>query len=260
VTRVELTQAILGNSQNCKRADYLEKVFRFLHQISSPQREEEYVETSLSRRERFMPDGRGKPDDGENIKRLLVSQSMEDRLIGLVLVDKEYRKLIGASVRSLSNREDLQLSPVELAEIWQETLKALVLNVMTGTFAFEGRLDAYLRTIAWRRAFDVRRWRRRNKQDDKLETMPDQEATSITDFFEELDRCYVQLPDTQHVAVRFYIDQCHAGAGVRPTMVELTKAFNAQYGVSLSVKTMTSRVVRGMAALRSILQRRGHGK
>lgn len=204
--------------------------------------------------------GPGKPGDEAAIKQLLVSDKREDRVVGLRQLDGAYQEQICGRIRRWSDENGLRLTADEVVDIWRATVHSVAKNVMRTTFAFEGKLAAYLTTIARRRAIDLLRRRIKATYGLDLDKLSGPAEYPRGELLEEIKRCYDELPEKLQIVIRVDVLLFLSGGEKWATLLELTKEVNRRYGLSLKEKAVSSRRARARKKLRRLLRKRGYGE
>lgn len=200
--------------------------------------------------------GPGKAGDEAAIKELLVSREREDRVAGLERLDEAYRKSTSRYVRGANPG----LTAEDVADIWAKTLAATWKNVESGTFEFDGRLDAYLRVIARNKAVELFRRGLRLQIETGLDVdlVTDTESYSLDELLEEIETAYDKLPEGQQLVMRIDVYLYLAAGGKWVSLDRLTSEINRQSGLALHRSTVKSRRARGRDNLRRLLKKRGY--
>ncbi len=176
--------------------------------------------------------------------------------------------MICGQLRCWRHRKGLALNADDVKYCWVQTLEAVKENVEAGVFREEGRLDAYLRTIARRKAIDLIRRLEGNRSTGlvrratRLDHLPApvQPPHMDPELIQQLEARFENMAPKLRMVIRVDLQLCLAGGGTWASLEELTAEINKEYGLDLPASTIKARRPRAREELRRILGEGGDGE
>jgi len=199
------------------------------------------------------------PGNESTIKRLLLSDELEDQIDGLTQLIDEYQDSTCRSLRSKYH----WLPAEDIADAWSESIFAIWENVQNKKFCDVGSLRGYVRRIASNKVVSQIRhnavWQiQSGLEGDRVPAAVDISGELIAELLEEIESAFVKLLDEEEQLLMSIDVYLAIQAGFKwVTIGELTAEYNRQTGQDLQDTTIRSRRWRGRIRLQQRLSERG---